>query len=206
MSETQTNKNPKVNKKEVLDLILSTIPPDHQKEARRKILELLASFEKPKISKEADSSTENDNIDISESKLYETLKSKRNFNLMPEKMFRTLIQNMQPLKYHKGYTILKQGEVSNAVYILLQGHLSVRANGKLVYDFKRTGDLIGEMSFITKNECSATISVEQETIVLSISGKILQSIGDGDVFKWLCRVVTEKLTRTTALMQANKSK
>ena len=66
---------------------------------------------------------------------------------------------MQPLKYHQGYTILKQEEIRDAVYILLQGHLSVRVNRKLVYDFKRTGDLIGKMSFITNNECSATIAV-----------------------------------------------
>jgi len=140
----------------------------------------------------------------SKNQIYDTLKDKRTFNHMPSTMLNKLIDVMRPQRFRKGQVILKQGDSSQSVYIILKGKVSVRVNGRLIYLLVRIGDVFGEISFLNNVPCTATIAVEDESIVLAISGQTLQKIGDTEFYIWLCRVIAEKLERTSKMVKNDK--
>ncbi len=135
--------------------------------------------------------------------IYDILRNKRAFSHMPEQMFSKLIQAMKPQRFRKKQVVLKQGEVSSAIYIILKGKFAVRVSGKLIYNLTRTGDIFGEISFITSDVCTADIIAEEESVAEVISTEKLQEIGGMEFYIWLCRVLAEKLTRTSKMVKNN---
>lgn len=63
----------------------------------------------------------------------------------------------------KGDEILTQGQSNSDLFILLKGRLEVLVDGVAVTFLVKPGELIGEMSVISKRPCSATIRAATET-------------------------------------------
>ena len=134
-----------------------------------------------------------------EKKIYESLRHKRSFELMPEPMFIKLLKMMKVARFNIKETIIKQGEESKAIYVILHGRVSIYVNGRYVYDMRRTGDLFGEMGFVMHRPSSATIRAEEEVNAVIFSYEMLPEIGDADFYKWICRILAEKVIRTSTL-------
>lgn len=62
----------------------------------------------------------------------------------------------------KGDTLLQQGQLNSNLYILLSGRLGVLVDNARVANLEKPGDLVGEMSVISKRPCSATIVADAD--------------------------------------------
>jgi CRP-like cAMP-binding protein len=70
-----------------------------------------------------------------------------------------------------GEVLIKQGEPVDAVYIVLEGNLSVRAQNGGENEIARlgAGEIVGEMSFIDARPPLATVVALEFSLVLSVS-------------------------------------
>jgi CRP-like cAMP-binding protein len=85
---------------------------------------------------------------------------------------------------HDGETIIRQGEHTAHLYILLAGHLAVDIAGAGRVARLQTGEVVGEMSFVDSSPSSATVLADGQAIVLALpksdlEGKIAQDSGFG---------------------------
>jgi CRP/FNR family transcriptional regulator, cyclic AMP receptor protein len=70
-----------------------------------------------------------------------------------------------------GEVLIKQGQPVDAVYIVLEGNLSVRAQGDSESEIARlgSGEIVGEMSFIDARPPLATVVALEFSLVLSVA-------------------------------------
>lgn len=131
--------------------------------------------------------------------VYQMLKKKRNFEFMSDRLLQQLVDNMSVFRFKKGENILIQGKRTKAFFILITGNASVFVDNKFLYNLTRTGDVIGELSFITQNTCSATIKASKDTGVVAITRELLKKVNKVEFFLWLCRILGDKLVRTSKI-------
>lgn len=87
-------------------------------------------------------------------------------------------------KIPSGTVLITEGQPIHAVYILLEGELSVSTAATDGREIARltSGEVVGEMSFIDTRPPSATVTAQNESLVLSIprnhlATKLRQDIG-----------------------------
>ncbi len=84
-----------------------------------------------------------------------------------------LLSNAKKKTYGKDRPILKHGERSSYAYIINSGRVKVflsDEHGKeIVLAFLEPGEYFGEMSLIDSDECSASVSTVEETVLALIS-------------------------------------
>ncbi len=70
-----------------------------------------------------------------------------------------------------GATLINKGDPIPALYIILKGALSVRAEAAGEHEIAQLGDgdIVGEMSFVDAQPPSATVKAIQDTLVLAVS-------------------------------------
>ncbi|MBF0277397.1 MAG: cyclic nucleotide-binding domain-containing protein [SAR324 cluster bacterium] len=190
MTDAEVTPVSKINSDELFESLLSTIAPEVRDKAKEKIIQTLSNFQ-----------INYDSLSDIEKNIFDKLKDKRSFDKMPETMLLNLVKNMEVMDYKPKQDILKQNTHSDAIYILLQGRLAVIVDRRLIYEFRRPGDLIGEMSFITKEKVTATITAVEASKLLAISKKILTFIGGEDFYIWTSQIVAEKTIRTQKTLQ-----
>lgn len=127
------------------------------------------------------------------------LKGKRNFEYMSDTMLRRLIETMKVIRFEKEVDLLRQGQESSMFYIIIKGKAQVYVDGEFVYKLQRTGDVFGEVSFVTRSVATATIRTEKDLGVIGISYRFLEKMADVEFCMWLCRIMAEKLVRTSKL-------
>lgn len=95
-----------------------------------------------------------------------------------------LIANGVKRTLSTGTVLLTEGVPTDAMFILLEGHLSVSlaAIGGRQASVLRSGEIIGELSFLDSRPPSATVTAADEATVLSISrsdlsGKLASDLG-----------------------------
>lgn len=135
--------------------------------------------------------------------VYKILKSKRNFGHMSEKLLKALIDHMKVVRFTEKKILIKENTESNLLYIIITGCASIYLNKKLIYTLKRTGDVFGEVGFITKETASATVVAEKNLGVMAISYNFLKKNNSNEFWIWLCRILGEKLIRTSNLKSEN---
>jgi len=99
--------------------------------------------------------------------------------------------------------LLQQGQVNDSLFFLVDGTVGVYVDGGRVSKMQRKGDLIGEMSVISKKPVGATILSETHVILLRVSSQLfLNSAGpDKDLYlsilyRIYATVLAEKLHDT----------
>lgn len=136
----------------------------------------------------------------------EILQKSRLFDkLLPDEL-ETLGELTQQREYNAGETIFEEGDVGDALYVIVDGEVDVlRANArgehKQVATLKAP-DFFGEMSLIDKEYRSATIRAKNSASLLSLSNENLHSFAKvyRDGFTWvavnIARVLSERLRET----------
>ena len=132
------------------------------------------------------------------------LKTQRNFEHMPEEMLKNLLRVMKVTRYPHGAILMEQGKMFPHTCILLKGMVAIFVDNKHILTLRRTGEIIGEMSFINEGPCSATVKDESECDIILISKSTLKESGDTDFYIWLCRVLSDKLKRASELLSKEK--
>lgn len=104
-----------------------------------------------------------------------------------------------PVQIKAGQCVLKTGQANDSLYILLEGSLEIRVEGELVAELKRKGDLVGELSIISEDLCSADVIATTDSNMLKVSVKELKARSSEHevlLYKILCLTLTEKLENT----------
>lgn len=131
--------------------------------------------------------------------VFNLLKGKRNFEFMSERLLRKLIDVMKVIRFRDERVLLNQDAENSFCYIIIKGSVSVFVDGRFLYKLQRTGDIFGEISFITQSASTATIKAEKDLGVIAISYSFFNKLNDIELSMWLSRVLAEKLVRTSKL-------
>ncbi len=131
--------------------------------------------------------------------VYNLLKDKRNFSYMSESLLRRLINEMKVVRFTQKTLLLKQNTENRFIYIIIKGKVTVYVEKKALYTLRRTGDVFGELSFATKSPSTASIVAEEGLGVMALNFNYLKKLNDIEFGFWLCRVLGEKLIRTSNL-------
>jgi CRP-like cAMP-binding protein len=135
-----------------------------------------------------------------------TLKELRRVGLfqgVDECFFNEIASLSRALCLKKGDVILKEGEKNEKLYLLLEGRLGVWVKGENIASLGRRGDLVGEMSVVSSQPCSATIQAEETSELLAVDlSKIKRLSEEGDpgfeknLYRIYSLILTEKLAET----------
>ncbi len=149
---------------------------------------------------EEEAKTAEESAAPSKGDLRSTLKDTRGFAQMPQEMLDKLFDVMTVVRFDQGALIMEQGQSHPNTYIMLHGEASIVVDGHHIYDLKRTGDIFGEMSFVNPGPCTASVIATKSCDLIQISKETLEAIGDTHFYLWVCRVLADKLNRTTKLV------
>ena len=141
------------------------------------------------------------NHKFSEGKILEILKSSRLFNKFNDDQLIYLISFSNVQQFDKGAKIIKENEANQNLYILLEGSVAVYVKGELIIKLGRKGDIIGEMSVITKSLTTASVVADTPVTLFTIPSHEIYSSRHEELhnlwFKIFSDILTEKLTNTT---------
>lgn len=111
-----------------------------------------------------------------------------------------------------GTVLIYEGKPIDAVYILLEGELSVRteATGDRELANLLSGEVVGEMSFVDTRPPSATVTAKVDAIVLSLpravlASKLKQDIGFASRFHRAMAVFLSHRLRVTVKQLSRNS-
>jgi CRP/FNR family transcriptional regulator len=98
---------------------------------------------------------------------------------LPDMEIKSIAKSLERFEFKQGQTVLFQGEISNRLYFINKGKLSVIISKKgqksKVADLK-PGDYFGEMSLLEPIAASATIKAEEPTVVDALDGKAFRRV------------------------------
>lgn len=83
------------------------------------------------------------------------------------------------VEYNAGDTIVKQGSMGQALYIIHSGaaHIDCDCNGENVrVGTVNPGDMVGEMSFLTAAEASATVTARDDCVIYKLPRSAFTSL------------------------------
>jgi len=96
-----------------------------------------------------------------------------------ESEIKTLVKSLDYSEFKAGQTILFQGEISNRLYVVKKGTLSVvvsKKGQKTKVAELHSGDYFGEISLLEPTAATATIKSEEPTVVVALDGKHFKRI------------------------------
>jgi bacteriocin-type transport-associated protein len=84
-------------------------------------------------------------------------------------------------KVHKGEVLIYQGKPVDALFVVLDGHLTVSVKDIGEVAKLKVGEIVGEMSFVDSRPPSATVAADEEATVLVVKKELLQDKLDHDI-------------------------
>jgi len=125
------------------------------------------------------------------------------FEGFPEKLLNELAGACEVLVLPPNTRILQQGQLNDHLYFLLNGQVGVYVDGGRVSKMQRVGDLLGEMSVISKLPAGATLLAENEVTVIKLDSQFFMEIHGPDkdlyhsiLYRIYATVLAEKLNAT----------
>ncbi len=131
------------------------------------------------------------------------------FDLLPEKAMGWFLLNTSEMRMLKGDVLIKSGETTRSLYILIEGSLGLFAED---YDEDGVnehvgalypGALIGEMSFLDNHPTSTFVVAEEECLLLEMTYSNLAKKEGKDkkfgatFYQSLAKLLAQKLRKTT---------
>jgi small-conductance mechanosensitive channel/CRP-like cAMP-binding protein len=94
-------------------------------------------------------------------------------NALDDEQRQKLAELSRPLEFSRGSVLMRQGDAANAMYIILEGAMSISINGhdgqQQEVAISATGDVVGEMSVMTGAPRTATATALTRTRVIEIT-------------------------------------
>ncbi len=97
------------------------------------------------------------------------LKSFSFFSGFPEELLTSFAEMVQKVQFDKGHLLLQQGEKNESLYFLREGKLSVEVDGEMVSELTVPGEVVGEMSLISRRAVTASVRAQTEVSVFQVS-------------------------------------
>lgn len=133
----------------------------------------------------------------------EVLKSLPPFKDLPESLIERLLPVVEIRQLPINHMVLRQEQVNDTLYILLNGEVGVYVDGGKVSQMNETGCFLGEMSLITGLPCTATILTESEAEVLCIDTTVFNRMPPAEAelvssifYRIYSQVLVQKLHQT----------
>ena len=116
---------------------------------------------------------------------------------MPSDALQALVANLQLVSLEHGELLFREGDPSDALYVIVEGEVSVEAEGPPRVELSRLGPgtFIGEVALMTDQPRSATVTCVQPAELLRIDRHTLSRVlaNHGDVLRAVLRFVRDRL-------------
>lgn len=141
------------------------------------------------------------NPPITNNDILAVLKNARLFSQFSDEQLEQLISYSTVERFDTRQVILQQGVQNGKFYVMLDGQVSVYTDDEFILRLRRQGDLVGEMSVITKHPTTAKVVADTAVALFSISAENIEQSGRAElkstVYKLFLDILTQKLTLTT---------
>jgi CRP-like cAMP-binding protein len=125
------------------------------------------------------------------------------FEHFPSHFKEAMVHAAHWIATQKDEVLLSQGSLNKKLYFLIKGRLGVRVDHLLVNYIENPGELVGEMSVISGQPASATITSEMPSSIISVDLERVRSIlkqerdlFDSYLYKAVILSLSEKLRAT----------
>ena len=116
---------------------------------------------------------------------------------LPAEALEALVENLELLSLDRGDVLFREGEPSDALYVVVEGEISVQNDGPPRVEMARLGptSFIGEVALITDQPRSATVVVASHSELLRVDRGTLSRVlaNHGGVLTAVLRFVRERL-------------
>jgi CRP-like cAMP-binding protein/CheY-like chemotaxis protein len=121
----------------------------------------------------------------------------------PEHLINELAMASEIVSLPTNSQILKQGQINEHLYFLIDGQVGVYVDGGRVSKMQRKGDLLGEMSVISNKTVGATLLSESEVTLVRVDSKVFLNMKGPErdlylsiLYRIYATVLSEKLNTT----------
>lgn len=102
------------------------------------------------------------------------------------------------ISYSAGSVIAMEGEAARKLFFLVEGKIGIFKSNKLITEFDKEGEIVGEMSLILKKPRTAEIRAITDSKLLEVEGDIDDIVRQyPDVSKKIIRSLAERLAKAT---------
>lgn len=102
------------------------------------------------------------------------------------------------ISYSAGSVIAMEGETARKLFFLVEGKIGIFKSNKLITEFDKEGEIVGEMSLILKKPRTAEIRAITDSKLLEVEGDIDDIVRQyPDVSKKIIRSLAERLAKAT---------
>ncbi len=116
---------------------------------------------------------------------------------LPHHALEALVENLTIVPLEIGVALFKEGDPGDALYVIVEGEVSVQAEGPPLVEMARLGPgaFIGEVALMTDQPRSATVTATEQSELLRIDRTTLSTVlaEHGDVLRAVLRFIREWL-------------
>jgi serine/threonine-protein kinase len=125
------------------------------------------------------------------------------FNTFTDEEIDEIIKAGTMLTFQPGQTIIEEGALENAFYLLALGSAEVKKKGKTLHTLEK-GDAFGEMGFLSAAKRTATVVATSQVLALKISSTLMDQLSQECQLKFY-KVFTETLIYRLSVTSAKLS-
>jgi CRP-like cAMP-binding protein len=101
-----------------------------------------------------------------------------------------------------GETIVIEGDVDDAFYIVIAGRVEVSKKGQVLHELG-DGDCFGEMGYLNKIKRTATITVKVPVSLMKVNSTLIEHVAADCQLRFhkvFLRILIERLRKTTEML------
>ncbi len=123
------------------------------------------------------------------------------FRLFGRKDRRALVERFRSRDVERGTVVIRDGDVTDGLYVVLSGEVDVRKDGHLLTLLKE-GDVFGEISLLQKTPATATVTATRHTTLLRLPRADFDALisSHPQILALISELTDERLRRTQSVL------
>ncbi len=128
----------------------------------------------------------------------EQLKACELFRTLNWEELQAVYASMKPVEIQAGEILVRQGDSSDSLYVLLRGRLLVKISSGKTVGQVGPGQTVGEMGLISQTPRTATVLAMRDSLLLKLDQEHFQRVWKEhpDVLFEVCKIITLRLQQT----------
>jgi len=137
----------------------------------------------------------------------ETLRNIPLFNGLPTPRLKLIAYTAEVVRFEPGEVIVQQGDLADAVYIIMEGEAGVWVEGadgrSMQVNTMGPHTLFGEIAVLSRGRRTTTVRAQGSVVTFKIAAKVFLDLvrHSPEISMQVMTVLAERLERTTALLQ-----
>jgi CRP-like cAMP-binding protein len=137
----------------------------------------------------------------------ETLRNIPLFNGLPTPRLKLIAYTAEVVRFEPGEVIVQQGDLADAVYIVVEGEAEVWVEGadgrSIQVNTMGPNTLFGEIAVLSRGRRTTTVRAKGPVVTFKIAAKVFLDLvrHSPEIGMQVMTVLAERLERTTALLQ-----